>query len=226
MRSDHQQPRGCFFVTAAPFLWVAITYLTIRLEFREFDLESWWIRSMVFMQLPLLIVGILPFVLIALFLMRGKHFSPWLRILIAVSPVLLATMPGVLSAANSPMRRLFEFQQCMDSPLPDDASNLKAWYSHSPGESSYMFSFRCSIESIEALIKVHPYQLLEKPNMVDSELDRFFELPIAGMAVPEGWPRPRDWTDLQVYRSEVTGGYLYLLISRNGRQVFILVGDT
>lgn len=178
------------------------------------------------MQLPHLIVGIIPFVLITLVWMRGKHFSPWLRILIAVSPVLLATLPGVLSAANNPMRRIVEFQQQMDSPIPDDASNLKAWYSHSPGESSYMFSFQCSTDSIEALIKAHPYQLLEKPNMVDPELDRFFELPIAGLALPKGWPRPKDWSDLQIYSSEVTGGYLLLLISRSAKQVFILVGDT
>lgn len=223
---EHPKPSGWILVLLTPLLCMAMVYSSIRLEFREFDLEPWWVRGLMVMQSPVLILVVLPCALIILGLMRHKFIVGWLRALVVLSPVLLMTLPGFLSALSSPMKSSIEFKERMGTAIPKDASDLQAWYSHGPGESGYMFAFRCSAASMDALVRAHPYQLHENPIMLDPDMGSHFQLPIGGAAVPKGWPKPKEWSDLQVYQSDVDGGYRYLLISRNASRVFILVGDT
>ena len=222
----YRQPKRWILVIAAPLLWIAITYLNIRIQFKEFDLDPGWVSSLMIMKSLIPALVAFPCTLMLLSWMRDKCFGGWLRILIALSPVLLTTLPGVFSTLISPMRRSVEFKERMGTAIPDDAFNLQAWYSHSSGESSYMFAFQCSARSTESILAANTYEIVENPSMLDPELGQFYQLPIGGMSPPKGWPQPKSWKGIKTYSSEVPGGYRYLLTDADKSRVFILVGDT
>lgn len=210
----------------AGFIAVGGLFVTTYLELREFDVDPRLPRYQAIMNLPFFVVLVFPIILLILFAIRRRYMHPLLRSLLVLSPALVLTMPGLIESLVSPTRSNVDFSERMGHPIPDDATGFKAWFSHSPGESSYMFTFRCSAESTESLLAAKTYKLIENPSMLDPETGQYFQLPIGGMAPPKGWPQPKTWDGLKLYKSDVSGGYRYILTNADKSNIFILVGDT
>lgn len=201
-------------------------YATTYLGLRDFDVDPRVPRYQAVMSLPFFVILVLPIILLILSAIRRRCMHPLLRSLLVLSPALVLTMPGLIEALVSPTKPDVPFAERMGHPIPNDADDFKVWFSHSPGESSYMFTFRCSAKSTESLLAGNTYKLVEKPSMLDPEMGQSYQLPIGGLAPPKGWPQPKTWADLKIYSSAVPGGYRYLLTDADESRVFILVGDT
>ncbi len=220
------KPHGALLVFLAACLTVGVPYTTVYLEYRAFSINPMMSQARAIMSLPLFIFLILPITLLILFLIRERFMHPLIRALTVLLPVLMLNVPGLIGALFSPHKPQAPFLERMGHPIPDDAAGFKAWFSHSPGESSYMFTFGCSAESTESLLAAKPYKLTDSPSMLDPETGHLYPLPIGGMRPPKGWPLPRSWNGLKLYSSGVPGGYCYLLCNADNTRVFILVGDT
>lgn len=220
------KPNGILLVLITGCITVGLPIATTYLGLREFDVDPLVIHFEAIMSLPYFLVLILPVVLLILFTIRRKRMHPLLRSLLVLSPALLLTMPGLMEALASPTKSTVSFAERMRHPIPDDAREFKAWFSHSPGESTYMFTFRCSAKSTESLLAANTYTVVENPSMLDPEMGHHHQLPIGGTAPPNGWPQPKSWNGITIYKSMVPGGYRYLLTDADKSRVFILVGDT
>lgn len=220
------KPNGIVLALIAGCIAVGAPFVTTYLGLRDFDVDPRVPRYQAIMSLPVFFVAILPIILLILFAIRRKFMHPLLRTLLVLSPALLLTMPGLIEALVSPTKPDVSFAERIGHPIPDDAGAFKAWFSHSPGESSYMFTFRCSAESTESLLAANTYKLVENPAMLDPEMGQYFQLPIGGVVPPKGWPQPKTWAGIKIYSSDVPGGYRYLLTDADKSRVFILVGNT
>lgn len=220
------KPNGILLTLIAGCIAVGVPFVTTYLGLRDFDIDPHVPRYLAIMSLPFFIILVLPIILLILYLIRRRWMHPLLRSLIVVSPALVITVPGLIEALVSPTRPDVPFAERMGHPVPNDAGAFKAWFSHSPGESRYMFSFRCSAEATESMLAANAYEVIENPSMLDPEIGQYYELPMGGMVVPKGWPQPKTWDGIKIYSSDVAGGYLYLLTDESKSRVFILVGST
>ena len=226
IRKSAPKPNGILLALVAGFLAVGVPYATTYLGLREFDIDPRVPRYEALMRLPFFVVLILPILLLTLFAIRRRLMHPLLRSLLVLSPALLLTLPGLIKAVISPTKSNVDFAERMGCSIPSDATGFKAWFSHSPGESSYMFTFSCSAKSTDSLLAANSYKLIENPSMLDPEMGRYYQLPIGGMLPPKGWPQPKTWNGLRLYKSDVSGGYRYILTNADRSKIFILVGDT
>lgn len=220
------RPQGLLLVFLAACLATALPAMTFHLRYKAFSIDPLMLRAHALMSLPFTILLILPVVVLVLFLIRDRFMLPSIRTLVVLSPVLLFSAPGLAEALFFPLQPKVPFSERMGHPVPEDAVSFKAWYSHSPGESNYMFTFACSAQSTESLLAAQNYKLIEDSRMFDPEFADLHPLPVGGRKVPRGWPRPRSWDGLRLYKSEVSGGCRYLLADAGKNRVFILVGDT
>ncbi len=220
------RPDGFVLVLVATALAAVTPFVSLHLGYRAFDLDPRLVRLETMMTLPFFFVLMLPIILLILVLIRGRNLRPSFRSLIVLAPVLVLCGPRWVEAAFDPADPRIPFFKGMNAQLPKDAADFKAWFSHAPGETKYMFSFRCSPESTDTLLASAPYKAVENPTMLDPDFSRFYQLPIGGLTVPRGWPEPKTWSGLKVHQSEVSGGYRYLMTDESRTQVFILVGDT
>lgn len=220
------KPNGLLLALIAGCVAVSVPYISMYLRYRAFDLDPREPRYFALMNLAFFIVLVLPIIFLILSIIRGKCMRPLFRVLVVVSPALLLTMPGFIEAVMVPEKPGVPFSERMAHPIPEDATGFRAWFSHSPGESSYMFTFRCSAASTETLLAANSYKLIENPAMLDPDIGEYFQVPIGGMTLPKGWPKPKSWNGLKVFSSEVPGGYRYLLTNADQSRVFILAGDT
>jgi hypothetical protein len=76
------------------------------------------------------------------------------------------------------------------------------------------------------MLAANTYRPIENPSMLDPEMGQYYQLPIGGLSLPNGWPNPKTWQGLRLYASDVPGGYRYFLTDEAGSRVFILTGDT
>ncbi|MCP5532510.1 MAG: hypothetical protein H7A49_16605 [Akkermansiaceae bacterium] len=219
------RPAGIWLVVIAGCIVAAAPVAEIHLRYREFDLGPGFGIQMILSGVSFAVL-VLPITLLMVFLLRRKRLRPVWRSLLILAPVLLLTLPGLVESVFSPINSRDVFAKRMEREVPSDAGDFKAWFSHSPGESSYMFSFRCTAASTEALLAAHPYALVKEHAMFEPEIGESFRLPIGGLAVPDGWPEPKTWHGLEVHTSDVPGGYRFLLTDRERTRVLILVGDT
>ncbi|MES2922784.1 MAG: hypothetical protein V4819_14615 [Verrucomicrobiota bacterium] len=228
MKADPDQPKphGFLLILLAGCI-VAFAPIVNRLvAFREFDLDLRFALFDALMTLVFVGIFLLHIHLGILFLIRGKHLRPLYRTLLILSPALVFTLPLFIEALVEPVDSKKSFAQRMKHPLPVDATGWRAWYSHSPGESSYMFSFNTTSASTEALLASGSYTLNENPMMLEPEIGDLMPLPIGGYSVPNGWPQPKTWHGLKVYTSHDNNGYCYILTDGAKSRVFIMVGDT
>lgn len=209
----------------AGFIAVGGPLVTTYLELREFDVDPRLPRYQAIMNLPFFVVLVLPIILLILFAIRRRCLHSLLRSLLVLSPALVLTIPGLIEALVSPTKPYVSFAERMGHSVPNDASAFKAWFSHSPGESKYMFTFRCSAGSTESLLAANVYELIENPSMLDPEMGQHYELPIGGRALPKGWPQPKTWEGIKIYSSDVPGGHRYLMTDGSKSRVFILFGS-
>lgn len=89
-----------------------------------------------------------------------------------------------------------------------------------------MFCFQTTSAAANHLLQSTASKLVEHPAMLDPELGFHYELPITGVSVPKGWPKPKTWDGLQVYQSGQIKDYCYILKDASKTQVFVMVGDT
>ncbi len=225
-KNNHPKPSGISLALIAACLVAGMPFVTTYLGLRDFDVDPRVPRWQAIMSLPLFFFLVFPIILIILFAIRRRCLHPLLRSVLVLAPALLLTMPGLIESLVSPKKPDVPFAERMGCPIPSDASGFKAWFSHSPGESTYMFTFHCSTESTELLLAAKAYKLDENPSMLDPEIGQYFQLPIGGLPLPKGWPNPKTWQGLRFYASDVPGGYRYLLTDGAGSRVFILAGDT
>ncbi|MES2658070.1 MAG: hypothetical protein V4689_05600 [Verrucomicrobiota bacterium] len=223
---DRPKPHGFFLVLLAGCILALAPIVNKLVAFREFDLD---LRFAVFDALISLVsVGIflLPIHLGLLFLIRGKHLRPLYRLILVLSPTFVFILPRFVVALVRPVDSEKSFAERMKHPLPADATGWRAWYSHSPGESSYMFCFSTTPASTRALLASGSYTFVEAPMMLEPANGEPMPLPIGGYSVPRGWPKPKSWDGLKVYFSRKNNGYCYILTDGTKSRVFIMVGDT
>jgi hypothetical protein len=225
-REISPKPNGVLLVLIAGCIAIGLPFVTTYLSLREFDVDSRVPRYQAMLSLPLFVFLVLPIIFLILFVLSRRCIGPFLRSFLVLSPVLVLTVPALIEAAISPVRASVEFAERMEHSIPDDARGFKAWFSHSPGETNYMFTFSCSAQSTEAILASGTYRLVENSSMLDPGIRQFSGLPIGGSVIPKAWPRPNTWDGLKLYQSEVPGGYRYLLTDVERSRVFILVGDT
>jgi hypothetical protein len=194
--------------------------------FREFDVDPKLPRFIAVTQFLFFCVVLLPLTMLALRLIRGKTLHPWLRTLLACAPSLVLALPYLANGLVNPMRARKAFAERLHHPMPAGVVELRSWYSHSPGESKYLFSFRTSPAATDELLKSTACEVVESPAMLDPELGSHFELPISGHSVPRGWPAPKAWDGLKVYRSNRISDYCYIMTDASKTMVFVMVGDT
>jgi hypothetical protein len=194
--------------------------------FREFDVDPKFTRFIVFSNLLLFGTVVLPITMLVLRIIRGKPLRPWLRTLLACAPSLVFALPHLGSGLVNPMPAMEAFAERMNRPLPGGVTELRSWYSHSPGESKYMFSFLTTPAATDELLQSAACEVVENPAMLDPELGVHFELPIGGYSVPNGWPKPKTWDGLKMYQSDQIKDYCFILTDASKTRVFVMVGDT
>lgn len=194
--------------------------------FREFDVDPRLFLFMAPINLIFFCVFLLPVTAIILFFIRRKFLRPWLRTLLACIPSLVLVLPYLGRGLVNPKQAEEVFAKRMNHPLPKDASGLRSWYFRGIGEDHYMFSFRTTRAATDDLLQTAACQAEEYSAMMDPELGVHFELPINDVSVPKGWPKPKSWDDLKVYRSDRIKDYCYILTDASKTQVFVMVGDT
>ena len=225
-KEKHPRPSGIFLSFIAGCLVAGTPYVTTYLGLRDFDVDPRVPRWQAIMSLPLFFFLALPIIFIILLAIRRRCLHPLLRSFLVLSPALVLTMPGLIEALARPEKPAAPFTERMGHPIPSDTSGFRAWFSHSPGESTYMFTFRCSAESTKSMLAANTYRLIENPSMLDPEIGLYYQLPIGGLPLPNGWPNPKTWEGLRLYSSDVPGGYRYLLTDEAGSRVFFIAGDT
>jgi hypothetical protein len=183
---------------------------------RTLDCEmSTWIMTLILVELPL--------VMAMLGLLRKRKLRPWIRTIIAISPVLLLNLPGCVAAFFKPMRAKDSFAKCMGIPTPRDARDFKAWYTHAAGDSSYWFSFSCSSDFTQDLLEDGGYELDETPSILEPEIGELRARELFQNLPTKGWPYPPNWEGLQVYSKVLSdGGNLTVFTNRDRTQVFII----
>lgn len=226
MKSASPKSHGAFLILLTGFIAAFAPTVNGLIAFREFDLDLRFALSDALMSLVCISVFLLPIQLGILFLIRRKQIRPLYRTLLVLSPVLVLTVPPFLEALMKPVDSKKRFAQRLKHPLPADATGWRAWYSHPPGESHYMFSFNTTPASTETLLGSSIYTLVENPPMLDPEIGDYSQLPIGGNAPPKGWPIPKTWEGLKVFSSRENNDYCYILTDGSKSRIFIMVGDT
>lgn len=226
MKPDSPRPHGALLILMAGCISFLAPKLIQLVAFREFSLDPRDAQWQTFMNLPIFVILIIPIQLGILSFIRGKSIRPIYRSLLVLSPVLVFAIPKLVVAVVKPVSAKACFYERMKLPLSPDAAGLKAWYSHSPGASVFMFSFSTIPEFTEALLASGHFTLIEEPSMSDPELGAYYELPIGGLSIPKGWPKPKTWENLKVFTSNETNDFCYILTDSSKCRVFILVGDT
>jgi hypothetical protein len=226
MDSNQPQPRGVLLLLLNCVIAVGLPVIGTRLGLREYDVDPRMLRGAAYWSLIGCVFLILPVTLLILGLIREKRITPWARTLIVMSPVFLVNLPTLADAIFSPTSVRKDFQKRMHHPLPANATRLHAWYSHAPGEASYMFCFNTMPEDTEALLESGSFKRRENHEMNEPEFGGYFDLPIGGARIPEGWPHPKSWEGFEVYSSDTIKDYSYILTDKSKTKVFVMVGDT
>jgi hypothetical protein len=185
--------------------------------------------GVLFMVVPLFVifgVFILPITLGVLFLIRRKNLRPWLRTLLVSAPALVFALPYLGGGLVNPADPSEVFAKRMNHPLPANATDLRSWYFHGIGESHYMFSIQATPDATDDLLQSAASEVVEHHPMLDPELGVHFELPINDVSVPKGWPKPKTWDGLKLYRSGQIKDYCYIITDASKTRVFVMVGDT
>lgn len=193
---------------------------------RAFEVAPFGILFMVFSLFVSLCVFILPVTLSVLFLIRRKYLRPWLRTLLVSAPTLVFALPYLCGGLVNPADPGKAFAKRMNHPLPANALGLRSWYFHGIGEKHYMFSFQTTPAATDDLLESAACEVVEHHPMLDPELGVHFELPINDVSVPKGWPKPKTWDGLKVYRSGQIKDYCYIMTDASKTRVFVMVGDT
>jgi hypothetical protein len=226
METKPFKPSGLLLILLAGAVAVSGGVVGVLAEGREFDVEPFGILFMAATSLVFFCVFLLPITLGVLFLIRRRNLPPWLRALLVTAPVLVLALPYLVGGLIRPMSVEKTFEKRMRHALPAGATGLRSWYFHGIGERHYMFSFQTTPDATDDLVKFTACDIIEHPAMLDAELGVHYELPINGVAVPKGWPRPKTWEGLQVYRSDQIKDYCYILTDASKTKVFVMVGDT
>jgi len=98
------------------------------------------------------------------------------------------------------------FARIMQQELPVETREFKSYFAG--GVFAYrleMYYFRANAESIRALLESRAYKR--------HEFGMAGPLPVGGLTVPRGWPEPRDWDGLEVYRFRTEDGWFYYILT-------------
>ena len=110
------------------------------------------------------------------------------------------------------------FARIMQQELPVETREFKSYFAG--GVFAYrleMYYFRANAESIRALLESRAYKR--------HEFGMAGPLPVGGLTVPRGWPEPRDWDGLEVYRFRTEDGWFYYILTDGAKtQAFVVAG--
>lgn len=225
MDSTQPKPRGIFLLLLNCVIAVGLPVLCMRLRLREYDMDLRMLQAAAYWSLIGFVFLILPATVLILRIIRERRITSRVRTLIVMSPAVLLSLPALKEAIFSPASARKDFQERMGHPLPANATRLHAWCSLSR-EDSYKFCFNTMPVDTETLLESGGFKRLENQEMNEPETGIYFDLPISGARIHNGWPHPKSWEGLEVYSSETIKDYSYILTDKSKTKVFVLVGDT
>jgi len=221
------RPHGLLLILLSGLVFIPSMSLT---EFKHYtDQARGWsaVGFQAVLYAVLFGIFIVPITALILFLIRRKQLSPRWRTLIVISPVLILSLLQFGGSVARPLKSQERFAKMMDCELPPQATVFKAW--HSGGgliDFLDMYHFKTTPEGIDQLLASRPYKPDASVVMTDPEFRIHHELPVIGVSPPEGWPKPRDWPGLEIYRYEKKTWFYYILTDGEKSQAFVIAGCT
>lgn len=225
MNSDKPKPRGVYLILLSFGIAVCLPTFNSWLSLREFDVDPLMFSFQAYWNLIGFVILFGPASLVILKLISDRRFSPWIHTLLVVAPALIWNLPGLATAAFTPLSARESFRERMGHSLPENANGLRAWYSHAAGETSYMFCFNTMPENTDSILASGEFRLVG--SLSDPKLDASDSQQLTGgLHRPKDWPDPKEWERVKIYTSDKIKDHCEILTNESKTRIFVKVGDS